>query len=152
VLGVLSGLQVCTRACPHEILGGPLQAHGLIKLNGKLLPSHISILQPDWPDARIVTHNVTTASKVLGVNFTPSGNSFMHMESMVQKGLDWVDCLHTKTLSRRDAWLIFYFKLFLGMSWGLVTVCLQRKKLDAMIQRVYAMALPYLGVNQHIKK
>jgi hypothetical protein len=133
-------------------LGGLPEPTGLIKLDCKLLPSHISIPQPDGPDARIVTHDVTTASKVLGINFTPSGDSFTHVESMVQKGLDWVDCLHTKPLSRRDAWLSFYFQLFPGMSWGLVTVCLQPKKLDAMIQRVYAKALPYLGVNQNIKK
>jgi hypothetical protein len=42
-------------------LGDLPKPTGLIKLNGKLLPSHISILQPDGPDARIVTHNVTTA-------------------------------------------------------------------------------------------
>jgi hypothetical protein len=117
-------------------LGDLPKPTGLIKLNNKLLPSHISIPQPDGPDARILTHDVTTASKVLGVNFTPSGNSFTHVESMVQKGLDWVDCLHTKPLSRRDAWLRFYFQLFPGMSWGLVTVCLQPKKQDAMIQRI----------------
>jgi hypothetical protein len=33
-----------------------------------------------------------------------------------------------------------------------VTVCLQPKKLDAMIQRIYARALPHLGVNRNIKK
>jgi hypothetical protein len=65
---------------------------------GKLLPSHISIPQPVGCNVPIVTHNVTTATKMLGYNFTPAGNSVTHMESMVQKGLDWVDSLLTKPL------------------------------------------------------
>jgi hypothetical protein len=72
--------------CGHahmKSLGDLPKPTRLIKLDGKLLPSHISIPQPDRPDARIVTHDVTTASKVLGVNFTPSVNSFTHVESMV---------------------------------------------------------------------
>ena len=46
----------------------------LIDHEGKLLPSHISIPQPDGTKAYIVTHDVATASKVLGVHFTPAGN------------------------------------------------------------------------------
>jgi hypothetical protein len=38
------------------------------------------------------------------------------------------------------------------MAWGLVIVCMEPKKLNTMIQRVYAKALPYLGVNCNIKK
>jgi hypothetical protein len=121
-----------------------------IKHEGELLPSHISILQPDETNAPIVTHDVMTASKMLGFEFSPAGNSLTHVEGMVMKGLDWVDCLHTRPLPRRDAWLSFYLQFFLGMAWGLVIVCMEPKKLDAMIQRVYAKALPYLGVNRNI--
>ena len=71
---------------------------------------------------------------------------------MVQKGLDWVDGLRTKPLSRRDAWLSFYLQLFPGISWGLVTVCMPPRTLDKMIQRVYEKALPLLGVNCKIRK
>ena len=46
----------------------------------------------------------------------------------------------------------FQLQLFPAMSWGLVTVCMQPMRLDAMIQRVYAKALPHLGVNRNIKK
>jgi hypothetical protein len=76
----------------------------LIDHKGKLFPSHISIPQPDGTKAYIVTHDVTTASKVLGVHFTPAGNSTAHVESCVQKGLDWVDCIHTRPLTRSDTW------------------------------------------------
>ncbi len=38
------------------------------------------------------------------------------------------------------------------MAWELVIVCMEPNKLDAMIQRSYAKALPYLGVNHNIKK
>jgi hypothetical protein len=124
----------------------------LIEHEGSFLPSHISIPQPDGTNAYIVTHDVTTASKVLGIHFNPAGNSIAHVESCVQQGLDWVDCLHTRPLARSDAWLSSHLQLFPVMSWGLVTVCLQPKKLDAMIQRVYAKALPHLGVNWNIKK
>ncbi len=110
-------------------------------------PSHIRIPQPEGPDALIVTHEVTTASKMLGVHFSPVGNSLTHVDHMVQKGLNWVDCLCTKPISRADAWLSFYLQLFPGMSWGLVTVCMSPSKLDAKFQKVYAKALPFLGVN-----
>ena len=51
-------------------------------------PSHIRIPQPEGPDALIVTHEVTTASKLLGVHFSRVGNSLTHVDHMVQKGLD----------------------------------------------------------------
>ena len=114
-------------------------------------PSHIRIPQPEGPDAPIVTHEVTTASKMLGVHFSPAGNSSSHVDNMVQKGLDWVDCLRTKPISRADAWLSFYLQLFPGMSWGLVTVCMSPLKLDKKFQKVYEKALPFLGVNRKIK-
>jgi hypothetical protein len=71
----------------------------LINHKGKLLRSHISIPQPDGTEAYIGTHDMATASKVLGIqHFTPAGNSTTHVESCdvcVQKGLDWVDCIAT---------------------------------------------------------
>ena len=79
-----------------------------ISVGGTLFPSHISIPQPVGPDAPIVTHDITAASKMLGVHFSPTGNSATHVEHMVQKGLDWVDCLLSRPLSWRDAWLSFY--------------------------------------------
>ncbi len=123
-----------------------------ISEDGELFPSHISIPQPVGPGAPIIRHDISTASKMLGVHFSPAGNSGMHVEHMVQKGLDWVDCLRAKPLSRGDTWMSFYLQLFPGISWGLDTVCLHPHKLDTMIQRVYAKALPLLGVNGKIKK
>jgi hypothetical protein len=38
--------------------------------DGGMLPSHISIPQPEGPDLPIVTHKVTTASKMLYVHFS----------------------------------------------------------------------------------
>ncbi len=76
----------------------------------------------------------------------------MHVEHMVQKGMDWVDCLRTKPVSRGNAWLSFYLQLFPGILWGLVTVFILPIKLDKSFQRVYKKALPLLGVNCKIKK
>jgi ribonuclease HI len=121
--------------------------------DGDLLqPSHISIPQPLGPPVPIVTHDVSTASKMLGVHFSPAGNSAVHVEHMVQKGLDWVDSLRTKPVASGDAWLSFYLQLYPGLSWGLVTVCMHPKRLDAQIQRIYSKALPSLGVNRNIKR
>jgi hypothetical protein len=89
---------------------------------------------------------------MLGVHFSLAGNSGTHVKHMVQKGLDWVDCLQAKPLSRGGVWMSFYLQLFPGISWGLITVCLHPRKLDTMIQWVYAKALPLLGVNKKIKK
>ena len=49
-------------------------------------------------------------------------------------------------------WLSFYLQLYPCISWGLVTTCTQPKKLDTQVQRVYAKALPFLGVYGNIKK
>jgi hypothetical protein len=118
----------------------------------EVYPSHIRIPQPEGPDALIVTHEATTASKMLGVHFSPARNFSTHVDHMVQKGLDWVDCLRTKPISRADAWLSFYLQMFPGMSWGLVTVCMSPSKLDAKIHKVYEKAFPFLGVNCKIKR
>ena len=48
--------------------------------DGYLYPSHITIPQPDGPDLPIITHDVTVASKMLGVHFSPAGNSLTHVE------------------------------------------------------------------------
>ncbi len=74
--------------------------------------SHIIIPQPDGTEIPIITHNVTTASKMLGVYFSPAGDSPTHVKHMVQKGLDWVDCLFTKPVSQGDAWLSFFCSSF----------------------------------------
>jgi hypothetical protein len=142
---------ICSRAKMKSLRDLP-EPTQYISEGGRLFPLHITIPQPVGPDAPIVTHDVTTASKVLGVDFSPAGNSTTHMEHMVQKFLDWVDCLRSKTLARRDAWLSFYMQLFPGISWGLVMVCMHPWKLDTMIQRVYTKALPFLGVSCKIMK
>jgi hypothetical protein len=48
-------------------------------------PSHIKIPQPDGPDTPIITHEVATASKMLGDHFSPAGNPSTHVDHMVQK-------------------------------------------------------------------
>ncbi len=89
---------------------------------------------------------------MLGVHFSPAGNSLTHVEQIVQRGLDWVDAIRLKLVSRQDAWLSFHFQLLPGMSWGLVTICMPPKKFDTMVQRVYSKALPLVGVNSKIKR
>jgi hypothetical protein len=98
--------------------------------DGHAYPSHICIPQPDGPNAPIETHNVSVASKMLGVHFSPAGNLGTHVNHMVQKGLDWVDCLRTKPLLSNDAWFNFYLQLFPARSQGLVTVCMPPSTLD----------------------
>ena len=132
----------CIQVCPWL---------GSVNVSPRPSYSNYWIPQSDGPDAPIVTHEVTTASKMLGVHFSPAGNSSTHVGHMVQKGLDWVDCIYTKPISRAHDWLSFYLQLFPGMSWGLVTVCMSPSKLDGRFQKVYEKALPFLGVNCKIK-
>jgi hypothetical protein len=113
---------------------------------------HITIPQPDGPAVGIATHDVSTASKMLVVHFSPAGNSATHVKHVVQKGLDWADCLQTKPLPCHDTWLSFYLQLFPAISWGLIMVCLTPCVLDTMIQHIYAKALPSHGVKRKIKK
>jgi hypothetical protein len=117
-----------------------------------MYPAHIIIPQLYGMEMPIITHDVTTASKMLGVHFSPAGISPTHVKHMVQKGLEWVDCLHTKPVSQGDAWLSLFLQLFPGIPRGLVTMCILPKQLDGCIQRFYAKALPFLDVNCKIKK
>jgi hypothetical protein len=127
---------VCGRACMKSPGDLPVPQCYIPK-GDEMLPSHVTIPQPTGSDLPIITHEVTTASKMLGVHFSLAGNSATHVENMIQKGLDWVDCLRTRPVSRWGAWLSFYLQLFPGMSWGLVTICLPPKKFNTVIQRVY---------------
>jgi hypothetical protein len=43
--------------------------------DGQTYPSHICIPQPYSPNAPIKTHNMSIASKMLGVHFSLAGNS-----------------------------------------------------------------------------
>ncbi len=97
---------------------------------GKAYPAHICIPQLNGPDGYIETHNVNTASKMLGAYFSPTGNSNMHINHLVKKGLDWVESLQAKLISCSNAWLSMYFQLLPAILWGLVTVCMQPSKLD----------------------
>jgi hypothetical protein len=119
--------------------------------DGHMQPSHITIPQLVGPELPIITHNLTSASKMLCVHFSPAGNYSTYIEQMLQKGLGWVDALRTKPVSRHDTWLSFYFQLFPGMFWGLVTICMLPKKFNTKIQQLYKKALHYLGVNCKIK-
>jgi hypothetical protein len=130
-----------------------LPAPWLCISNGDAMyPAHIIIPQPDGTEMPIITHDVMTPLKMLGVHFSPAGDSPTHVKHMVQKGLDWVDCLCTKLVSREDAWLRFFLQLFPGILWGLVTVCMTPKQLAGCIQCFYAKALPFLRINCKIKK
>ena len=89
---------------------------------------------------------------MLGLHFTPCGDSTTHIEKMRQKGYDWVDCLRTKPLARRDAWYSLDHQLTVAMAWGLVAVVLPPSKLEVMMQDLYYRILPFLGVNRCITK
>ncbi len=93
---------------------------------------------------------MTDASKMLGLHFATCVNSTTHIEEMHQKGLDWVDCLKTKTLPRQDAWFSFKMQLYPAMSWGLVAVVLPQKNLKDLMQLLYFCVLPCLVVNMYI--
>jgi hypothetical protein len=102
---------VCGRAKMKSLSNLPKPSL-YISVGQKLCPLHISIPQPVGPDAPIITHDVMMASKMLGVRFSPAGSSLTHVEHMVQKSLDWVDCLLSKPLPRRDTWLNFTCNCF----------------------------------------
>ncbi len=93
----------------HKSLRNLPEPRIYIKEEGRHYPAHIWIPQPDGRNAFIETHDVTTASKMLGVHFSPAGTSTTHVDRMVERGLDWVERLRSEPLSRNDAWLSFYF-------------------------------------------
>ena len=70
----------------------------------RLAPSHISIPQPNGVHANIPTMDVSEATKMLGVLFALVGNGILHIKTMREKGLKWVDKLTTRLLPKRDAW------------------------------------------------
>jgi hypothetical protein len=135
-----------------KLLANLLEPVSYISDGGELLSLHIHILQPEGMAVGIVTHDVATASKILGVHFSPACNLATHIKYMVQKGLEWAYCLQITPLPCHNAWLSFYLQLFPVVLWGLVTVCLPPKKLNTMIQQIYAKVLLSLGMHRNIKK
>lgn len=115
-----------------------------------LAPSHITIPQPDGSSVPIATHDVSHASKMLGVHFAPIGDGTTHVKALCAKGSDWVDNLKTKPLARRDAWFSYRLQLCHGMSWGLVTVVMPIKKMDKLFQSFNFEALNPLGIHRNI--
>jgi hypothetical protein len=115
-----------------------------------MLPSHISISQPDGSVVPIPTRDVTEATEMLGVFFKPQGTSLVHVQQMCKKGYDWADRLATRPLPPRDAWLSFFLQLLPGISWGLLTVVMSPAQLDREFNDLYYRILPLLGVNRHI--
>ena len=120
--------------------------------DGTVAPSHLTVPQPDGSLAPIPTLDVTESSKMLGVHFSPAGDSTSHIVNMREKGYKWVERLKTRPLPPRDAWFSFDNQLVHGLSWGLVTVILPPATLDYLIQKLYFKALPLLGVNRCITK
>ena len=120
--------------------------------DGKVLPAHLTVPQPDGSVAPIPTFEPTDPAKGLGVHFVPAGNGAAHIREMKGKGLKWVDKITTRPLPSRDAWLSFYLSLYRGIVWGLVSVNMPPDKLESEIQSLYFRALPFLGVNRCITK
>jgi hypothetical protein len=70
----------CSRMKSLEDLPAP---RAYITDKGRTYPTHICILQPTGPDASIKTYDFASASKILGVHFSPAGNSSTHIDHMV---------------------------------------------------------------------
>jgi hypothetical protein len=60
---------------------------------GRAYLAHILIPQPNGLVVHIEMHDVNTASKMLGVYFSPARNLITHINHMVEKGLNWVESL-----------------------------------------------------------
>ena len=132
-LYLLSYKFVRGRARLKSLADLPLVQAEVLTKEGERVPAHITVPQLDGTKAFIQTHEVTDASKMLGLHFAPCGNLTAHIEKMRQKGLEWADCLTAKPLPRRDAWFSFDHQLFMSMSWGLVAVLLPSEKLEKML-------------------
>ena len=71
---------------------------------------------------------------------------------MVQRGLDWIDCLCTRPLIQRNVLFSFYLQLYPAISWGLVTTVLPPATIEKKVQALYFKSLPLMGINGNIKK
>lgn len=120
--------------------------------DGKLVPGHVTVLQPDGSKVYTQTHGITEASKMLDLHFSPCGNSKEHMEQIKAKGQDWVDGIRTRPLHRRDVWFSLEMKLYPAIPLGLVTVVLPPQKLENITQGLYFIILPLIGANRHITR
>jgi len=115
-------------------------------------PAHILIPQPDGIAVPIATLDIDQSAEMLGVFFNPLGDGLDHITAMREKGYTWHDRLKTRPLPKCDAWMSFFFQLFPGISWGLVTVNVSPKTMDDHWQALYFKILPLLGVNRHIAR
>ena len=70
---------------------------------------------------------------------------------MITKGVDWVDRMKTGELPRRDAWMILFAQLLLGINLGLVVVVLTPQALWKYYQKFYYNILPTWSEQEYRK-
>jgi hypothetical protein len=73
-------IRICTRM---KSLQDFLAPRLYISKGDTMYPAHIIIPQPDGMEMPIIIHDVTTASKMPGVPFSPAGDSPTHVKHMV---------------------------------------------------------------------
>ncbi len=89
---------------------------------------------------------------MLEVHFSPSVLFTTHIDQMVQRGLDGIDCLCIRPLIQRNVWSSFYMQLYPAISWGLVTTVLPPATIEKKVQALYFKSIPLMGINGNIKK
>ena len=71
----------------------------ILNKHGDEKPSYVKISTSYGTEKPVMTHDITEATKLLGLNFTPTGDSSTHVDEKLRKDYEWVDKLALKPMA-----------------------------------------------------
>lgn len=89
----------------------------------------------------------------MGIWSNPTGNDTKHLEQVILKKYRiWLDRSRNDHLPAKLNWMSYYFKLWAGMNYGLVTLTTPTHSVIKLLEKLDYKALPLLGVTRSIKE
>jgi hypothetical protein len=129
-----------------------VQGKPTLKKLAELPKQLLTVPQPDGSSVPIPIRENDESGLTLGVWNNPNNDGVAPLESMLDKGLEWVDSLQAKPLERGLTWLSLKCQKHPQWSYGLSSNYSSPQQLDNTMGRVYYRALPHLGFNRNITK
>jgi hypothetical protein len=108
---------------------------------------------PDRSPATISQAEVSTAEKTLGVWSTVDGDDKGHLlNNITGRFMKWTSKMTNGHLPARLSWIVYKFKLWPGIRYGLATLAMRLSLAQATLQKKNFCNLPFMGVNRNMKR
>jgi hypothetical protein len=113
----------------------------------------MTIPLPDSTRAHTLHWDVSTVEKLLGVWSTINGNNSKHIEENVTgKTKGWINKMRNAHLPVRLGWVVYRFKLWAGIWYGIVTLSIPLTLAKRLLHIKNFQSLSFLGINQNVKR